>query len=145
MTMRRKRKLSGTGATDTLVGEDTIIEGKMISQAGIRVEGQVIGDIESEGDITVGEGAVLKSNIVAREATIAGTVHGNVTSKGKLIITSTGQLIGAIDVGSLTVMEGGVFQGTSRMELRPPEENVLASKREQKQLKQKNEAAAAAN
>jgi cytoskeletal protein CcmA (bactofilin family) len=145
------RKKSPHFKTDTLVGEDTIIEGKIVSQAGIRIEGQVIGDIESAGHVTVGERAMLLSNIVAREVTIAGTVHGNVTSPSRLVITATGQLTGEIEAGSLTVMEGGVFQGVSKMEARSAEEQAVQSARETKKLrklrqqKQSGDAVSAAN
>jgi cytoskeletal protein CcmA (bactofilin family) len=141
-----KNKIGIQAGTDTLVGEGTVVEGKMISSGGIRVEGQVIGDLECEGDVTVGEHAMLKSNITAANITIAGQVSGNIVAKEKLVILPTGQLLGTIDVRSFTIMEGGVFQGTSKMEPRQPD-NLLQTKRElkQQQNKQKNESAAAAN
>ncbi|MCC2686977.1 MAG: polymer-forming cytoskeletal protein [Paenibacillaceae bacterium] len=141
-----KNKIGIHAGTDTLVGEGTVVEGKMISSGGIRVEGQVIGDLECEGDVTVGEHAMMKSNITAANITIAGQVSGNIIAKEKLVILPTGQLLGTIDVRSFTIMEGGVFQGTSKMEPRQPD-NLLQTKRElkQQQNKQKNESAAAAN
>jgi cytoskeletal protein CcmA (bactofilin family) len=141
-----KNKIGIQAGTDTLVGEGTVVEGKMISSGGIRVEGQVIGDLECEGDVTVGEHALLKSNITAANITIAGQVSGNLIAKEKLVILPTGQLLGTIDVRSFTIMDGGVFQGTSKMEPRQ-QDNVLQTKRElkQQQNKQNNGSAAAAN
>jgi cytoskeletal protein CcmA (bactofilin family) len=140
-----KNKIGFQSGTDTLVGEGTVVEGKMISSGGIRVEGQVIGDLECEGDVTVGEHAVMKSNITAANITIAGQVSGNIIAKEKLVILPTGQLLGTIDVRSFTIMDGGVFQGTSKMEPRQPD-NLLQTKRELKQQqKQKNGSSAAAN
>jgi cytoskeletal protein CcmA (bactofilin family) len=141
-----KNKIGIQAGTDTLVGEGTVVEGKMISSGGIRVEGQVIGDLECEGDVTVGEYAVMKSNITAANITIAGQVSGNIIAKEKLVILPTGQLLGTIDVRSFTIMDGGVFQGTSKMEPRQ-QDNLLQTKRElkQQQNKQKNGSAAAAN
>lgn len=101
--------------TDTLIGESTICEGKMISEASVRIEGQFNGDIECAGDITIGENAVIQSNIHARDVILAGKVKGNIVTKGKLIITSSGILIGNIDVRSVVIQEGGIFQGSSLM------------------------------
>ncbi|UJF34201.1 bactofilin family protein [Paenibacillus hexagrammi] len=101
--------------TDTLIGESTICEGKIMSEASLRIEGQLNGDVECAGDITVGENAVVQSNISARDVLIAGKVKGNVHSKGKLIISSSGILIGNIDVRSFIIQEGGIFQGSSTM------------------------------
>jgi len=103
-------------STDTLVGEGSVFEGRIKSDAGIRVEGQVIGDIECAGDVIVGEKGNIQSNIAARNVTIAGQVTGNVTAKDKLIITSKGRLNGNIHVQSLMIEEGGQFQGNSRMD-----------------------------
>jgi cytoskeletal protein CcmA (bactofilin family) len=78
----------------------------------------VTGDIECTGDITVGEHGVVKSNINARNIIIAGSVHGNIVTKGVLKITSTGKLYGNTTAASLMIDEGGIFQGTSKMEMK---------------------------
>jgi cytoskeletal protein CcmA (bactofilin family) len=103
-------------STDTLVGEGSVFEGRIKSEAGIRVEGQVNGDIECSGDVTIGEKGLVQSNIAARNVTIAGQVTGNVVAKGKLLITTKGRLSGNINVQALMIEEGGQFQGNSRME-----------------------------
>ncbi|OAS20572.1 bactofilin family protein [Paenibacillus oryzisoli] len=104
-----------TKSTDTLIGASTICEGKIMSEASLRIEGQMNGDIECAGDITIGENAVVQSNIHARDVIVAGKVKGNVSTKGKLIVTSSGVLIGNIDVRSVIIEEGGIFQGSSAM------------------------------
>jgi cytoskeletal protein CcmA (bactofilin family) len=101
--------------TDTLIGEGSIFEGKIRSDAGVRIEGQITGDIECEGDVTVGEKGVVHSNILARNIIIAGTVNGNVHAKNKLSITSKGKLFGNMVASSLSIEEGSVFEGTSKM------------------------------
>ncbi|GIP49698.1 hypothetical protein J53TS2_32890 [Paenibacillus sp. J53TS2] len=101
--------------TDTLIGEGSIFEGKIRSDAGVRIEGQITGDIECEGDVTVGEKGVVHSNILARNIIIAGTVNGNVQAKLKLSITSKGKLYGNMVASSLSIEEGSVFEGTSKM------------------------------
>ncbi len=114
-----KKKTIDAKTTDTLIGEGTVCEGKMISEASLRIEGQMNGDIECAGDITIGEKAVVQSNIQARDIILAGKVKGNVNTMGKLIITGTGVLVGNIDVHSFVIEEGGVFQGMSIMSTVP--------------------------
>lgn len=103
-------------ATDTLIGEGSIFEGKIKSEASIRIEGQMLGDIECDGDVTVGEHGKAKSNINARNVTIAGIVHGNITTHGTLTLTGTAQLFGNMQASSLIISEGALFQGMSKME-----------------------------
>jgi cytoskeletal protein CcmA (bactofilin family) len=111
-----KKASINPNTTDTLIGEGSVFEGRIRSEASIRIEGQITGDIECTGDVTVGEKGIVKSNISARDVIIAGSVHGNVVTKGKLTITSTGALHGNTSAVAFIIDEGGIFQGSSKME-----------------------------
>ena len=124
--MFKSRKKVDPNATDTLIGENSVFEGKIKSEASIRIEGQINGNVESSGDVIVGERGVVRSNITARNAILAGSVHGNVTVKDKLTITSTGKLFGNLIAQSFVVEEGGVFQGTSKMNTQPQSKPELS-------------------
>jgi cytoskeletal protein CcmA (bactofilin family) len=135
-----KRKQLDPKSTDTLVGEGTICDGKMMSEASLRIEGQMNGDIECAGDITIGENAIVQSNMAARDIIIAGRVKGDVHTKGKLIVTGTGILIGNIDVKLFIIQEGGVFQGSSSMSAATSLDRQTSNIADAKQRKnQKNE------
>lgn len=101
--------------TDTLIGEGSLFEGKIKSEAGIRVEGQIIGDIECAGDVTIGENGIARSHINARSIILAGQVIGNISASGKLTIKATGQLHGNLSALELSIESGGIFQGSSKM------------------------------
>jgi cytoskeletal protein CcmA (bactofilin family) len=113
---KKGKHLMNPNTTDTLIGEGTSFEGRIKSEASIRIEGGITGDIDCAGDVIIGEHGVVKSNIAARDVVLAGSVTGNITTKGKLTITSTGSLHGNISAASFIIEEGGVFQGSSKME-----------------------------
>jgi cytoskeletal protein CcmA (bactofilin family) len=106
-------------ATDTLIGQGTIIEGKLISEANLRIEGEYRGDIECKGDIIIGECGVMRSNIEAKDVTLAGKLYGDITTKGRLIITGSGQLHGSVTAHALIIQEGGILNGVCHMEPQP--------------------------
>lgn len=118
--------------TDTLIGEGSIFEGKIKSEASIRIEGSIIGDIESSGDVTIGENGCANSNITARDLVLAGQLNGNVEVKGKLTICTTGVLTGNITAQSFIIEPGGIFNGTSKMTVNKP---AAAAAPSQKDLK----------
>jgi cytoskeletal protein CcmA (bactofilin family) len=115
-----KSKVNATkvdpNTTDTIIGEGSSFEGNIKSDAGLRVEGQIKGDIECQGDVTIGEKGLVHSNITARNIIIAGTVHGNVHATNKLSINAKGKLYGDIVTHTLCIEEGSIFEGTSKME-----------------------------
>jgi cytoskeletal protein CcmA (bactofilin family) len=119
---KNKSSKMNPNTTDTLIGEGSVFEGKIKSDASIRIEGQITGNVESAGDVTVGEKGVVKSNITARNVIIAGTVHGNLQTKGSVRIMSSGRLYGNTTSHSLVIDEGGIFQGNSRMDVKSGEE-----------------------
>lgn len=102
-------------ATDTLIGEGSQFEGKVRSEASIRIEGQVTGDVYCAGDVTIGEHGTVKSHVAARNLVLAGTVYGDVFVGEKLTITATGRLFGNTKARSFVIEEGGIFHGISQM------------------------------
>jgi cytoskeletal protein CcmA (bactofilin family) len=128
--MLNNKKAKSQRTTDTLIGDKSRVEGKIISQASLRIEGQVTGDIECAGDITIGAAGIAYSNISAQNVYNAGTIHGSVTTKEKLTIANTGKVFGSIAVGTLNITEGGIFQGISKMNSTSP-----SSKEEAQDLK----------
>jgi cytoskeletal protein CcmA (bactofilin family) len=101
---------------DTLIGQGTTIEGQMKCQSSLRIDGKFHGEIEATGNVVIGEHGIAESNIHAREVIIAGKVLGDVTTKGHLMIMSSGQLHGNYAGPSIIIHEGAVFNGESRIE-----------------------------
>ncbi|NDI34725.1 polymer-forming cytoskeletal protein [Chengkuizengella sediminis] len=120
--------------TDTLIGEGSIFEGNIKSEASIRIDGKIVGDIYSEGDVIIGENGVALSNINARNTTVLGKIEGNVETK-KLQISSTGKVHGNISISILTIEDGGEFEGNSKMNV---DQSTTEIKNELKEEKKKN-------
>lgn len=115
---KSKRNKSASSGTSTLISQGSQIEGALNCEADLRIDGKFNGTIESQGNVTIGESAVARSNISAKEVIIAGKVYGDIAAEGKLTITPTGQMHGDVIASSLIIMEGGVLNGASHMEER---------------------------
>lgn len=102
--------------TDTLIGPGSEVEGVLQCEDNLRIDGRFNGSIESQGCVTIGENAVARSSISAREVIVAGKIYGDVTAENKLTITPTGQMYGDVCANSLVIMEGGLLHGASVME-----------------------------
>ncbi|TCZ76378.1 polymer-forming cytoskeletal protein [Paenibacillus albiflavus] len=121
---KSKNNPMNPNTTDTLIGEGTIFEGTIKSSATIRIEGTITGSIECSGDVMIGEKGNVKCNISARDVVLAGKLHGDVTTKGKIVIASTGQLYGNVSTPSFTIQEGGIFHGISTMHTKNSQEST---------------------
>ena len=82
----------GTRKTTTLdLGKSMVVRGDLSASEDLTIEGRVEGTITVGGHIlTVGHHGQIEAQIVARVATIRGTVHGDVTATEKVEILATG-------------------------------------------------------
>ncbi|MDP1509765.1 polymer-forming cytoskeletal protein [Paenibacillus sp. CMAA1739] len=114
MFKESKKKLP-TPATDTLLANGTRFEGTIVAEANIRIDGHFQGDIYSTHTVVIGESAVVRSDIIARDVILAGKVFGSINTEGRLTITPTGELYGNTATPTLVISEGGILNGTSQM------------------------------
>lgn len=110
-----KKGLEPSGQVETIIGQNTTIKGSLSSSGSLRIDGQFEGDINSSGELIVGESGRLKAQVIARSAIVAGIINGNMEVGEKLELLSSAKVIGDLKVGSLIVGEGAVFKGNCEM------------------------------
>lgn len=108
---------SGSKTDTTIIGSSSFFDGTLKSSGIIRVDGAFSGEMIIQGNVIVGDGGNIKGNINADKVTIAGRVEGNIHCSGALELTSNGQLFGDIEVKSIHIDDGAVFQGKCIMSL----------------------------
>jgi len=99
----------------TIISNGVKIEGKITSSGNIRVDGEVLGDIISQSNVSVGENGQVNGQINANVITIGGKVSGMIKAKEKLVLDSKGNLRGDIFAKILVVEAGARFDGKSKM------------------------------
>ncbi len=108
-----KNKQFGSSESEeiTIVSRGVKIEGKVTIAGNIRIDGEIQGDIFSNGNITIGEDAKVNGQINAIVITIGGKVSGIVRAKDNLILDSKSNLKGDIFTKNLVIEEGAKFDG----------------------------------
>lgn len=127
--IRKQQPVAENRGMETYIGQDTRIEGTIVTSGSVRVDGEVDGDIQSQGDVIVGETGRVRAGIRAVNLIIAGEVSGEARVSGRLELLATGRMYGDAHMQTLIVEQGGVLQGNSRMgsEETPAAELVSAS------------------
>ncbi|MCR5726172.1 MAG: polymer-forming cytoskeletal protein [Lachnospiraceae bacterium] len=77
---------------------------------------RVEGNIESEGVVKIGQGAVIIGDIKAGASVIAGAVKGNLDVKGPVILDTTAVIKGNIKAKSVQLINGAVLEGFCSLE-----------------------------
>lgn len=109
------KKIEDHEVLDTIIGEKTTLTGKIESKGNIRIDGNIIGDLFVDGDVTIGYSGKIRGNVTCMNLIIAGYLEGNVNAKEQLRIASSGKLLGDIEVRSFVVDEDAIFKGKSNM------------------------------
>jgi len=94
------------------IGKAVRVEGKVISTEDLTIEGGVNGSIEL-GDhcLTIGLGAGIKADLLARVIVINGAVTGNVQATERIDLRATGSVEGNIRAPRLRVATGAMVNG----------------------------------
>jgi len=81
----------------------------------LRISGRFEGQLQTQGDLTIGQHAVVKAEITGDAITIAGQVTGKVVAKSSLKIIPPAVVTGEIWTPVLRVEEGARLDGAVHM------------------------------
>lgn len=95
----------------TTIGADVTIKGEIKAEKGMRLLGKFEGEITSNGEIQIIEGATLHGDVKAGSIFIDGQVKGNMTAKTKVQLAASAKLEGDLQAGRLEVAEGAILIG----------------------------------
>jgi cytoskeletal protein CcmA (bactofilin family) len=108
------------GGEVTIVGQGAKLEGTVVSAGSLRIDGQVRGQINADGDVMLSPQSQVEADIRAQNVQVAGRFKGTILVKGRAEISRGGRVEGDVTSKTLVVEEGAVFQGQSIMEQPSP-------------------------
>ena len=103
----------------TTIGADAVFKGQLQFEKGVRLLGKFEGEINSDGQLLVAEGATLTGDVKASAIRIEGRVQGNLEAKNKIQLTASARLEGDVQTQRLEVAEGAVLVGRCTVGLDP--------------------------
>lgn len=95
-----------------VIGEHSVFEGRFMVSGSILIEGKFEGEIKTDEHLTVGPTGKVKTDIVARKVTVAGTLIGNIVAAEEVDLLGNAKVLGNITTPRLSIQEGVVTHGT---------------------------------
>lgn len=131
------------GGEVTVIGQAAKLEGTVVSAGSLRIDGQVKGQINADGDVALTPQSQVEADIRAQNVSVAGRFKGSILVKGRAEINRGGRVDGNITSKTLVVEEGAVFQGQSIMDQQAQSQpqQAHASARQQQSEEQTSEKA----
>ena len=107
---------SGNGGNGTtLISAGTTVKGDISSNADLRIDGTIIGNINSSAKIVIGSSGVVEGDIFGNNADIVGKVSGSIRAKELLQLRGECLVNGNIYAGKLQVEPTATFNGQCHM------------------------------
>ncbi|MFD1039300.1 polymer-forming cytoskeletal protein [Virgibacillus byunsanensis] len=121
---------------ETIIGPETVIEGKIKLPTSLRIDGKIYGEVECQGDIFIGKDGYVEPTIKAKNINIAGEVRGDLYTTEKVYVQPKGKLIGSATSKGIVIDDGGIFSGESTIV--EDEKDVKSKKKDTKNNNKKD-------
>jgi len=99
---------------ETIIGNGTHIAGEISTKGTVRIDGAVEGNIDADW-VIVGELGNIRGNTRTKGIVIGGSVEGNIDAEETVELTGKSSVCGEIVTKKLSIAEGAIFDGHSRM------------------------------
>lgn len=93
----------------SLIGSDVSITGNIAAKGDIQIDGEVLGDIAC-ASFSLGASGLVKGNVTAQRATLAGSVEGTVVAT-ELVIERSARILGDVAYESISIETGARVDG----------------------------------
>ncbi len=105
----------GSGDIIAFVGEEVTFKGTIRYKGTVRVDGHLEGEIYTDGNLIIGQKAVITAKIEAGTVTCQGTISGEIVAKKLVKLLSPAIFDGIITTPVFSMDEGVMFNGTCNM------------------------------
>lgn len=98
-----------------LISSGTKINGDVVSDGDIRIDGYLKGNIRTKGRLVIGSSGSIEGEILCGNIEISGNFKGKVSAAEILTMKSTAIVTGEIIATKMSVEPGALFTGSCQM------------------------------
>ncbi len=98
-----------------LIGTGTIIDGNIVSNGDIRIDGSLKGNLSTKGKVIVGDTGKISGEVNCKNFEVEGSVEGKVVVTELLSLRAKSKILGDITTSKLAIEPGAVFTGKCDM------------------------------
>lgn len=97
------------------ISAGTEVQGNLISQSDIRIDGVFEGDMVTSGKLVLGDKATIMGNVICSSADIWGIVEGELCAKESITFKSTASFTGNLKTNKICIEMGAAFSGSCKI------------------------------
>ena len=101
--------------TINLISAGTEINGDIISNGDIRIDGTVTGTLNTKGKVVIGPTGKVRGEVICKNSEISGIIEGKITVSQLLNLKASCKIQGDIVTAKLSIEPGAKFSGNCKM------------------------------
>ena len=112
MAIFSKKDSSSSGKEfGDFLGAGTRSEGNLNFNGVLRIEGEFVGEVRSQGTLVIGPKAKVEGLLNVGQLILAGNFTGDVNASEKIILQGTANMDGNLSTPKIQIDEGAILQG----------------------------------
>lgn len=128
--LKKRRFRDRIGGPATLIGEGCKITGTLSGSGDFMISGEVEGDCELTGNVTIARGGVWHGMLRADSVVVAGEIEGDIEARGRIEIMNSARITGTVTGEAIAVAEGAVVEGIMKTTGRTQPTEFVEKRRE---------------
>lgn len=111
--------MANESSARNIIGQGTQIKGEIVLNGDFRIDGHIIGSIQSTGKIVVGSTGVVEGDLICQNADVSGKIAGKLIVNELVSLKATSKFEGELKTARISIEVGASFNGKCEM-LDPP-------------------------
>ena len=96
---------------NTIIGKGSSITGTLKINGFVRLDGDIDGNLETDGNIIIGDSARIKGDVRAKAVIVGGIVAGNVIAQESVKLLSNSAVLGDVISRKVQIEDKATFHG----------------------------------
>src|SRR6478672_6088259 len=98
-------------ADASTIGRGTVVRGSVQGEGDLEILGRVEGSVAVSGELTIGDGALLRSDARGRRVVVRGAVAGNVSATEAIVLEPGARVVGDLGAPQIGIHPGALVRG----------------------------------
>lgn len=95
----------------SVIAESAQIVGRVTGDGDLEIRGRVEGEVALNGDLVLGEGAIIRGNVSGTRVTIRGAVLGDISGTDAVVLEASARVLGNLRAPRIAVALGAQIRG----------------------------------
>jgi cytoskeletal protein CcmA (bactofilin family) len=101
----------------TVIGAGITIEGEVISEEEVVVQGTIRGKLSAREGVTIEQGALVEADVDGATLSVAGAITGNIAASDRVDLQPGAKVVGNVKAARITIADGAQFKGNVDMDV----------------------------